>query len=233
MVRWIAGVVLGIVAMLFGALSPAHAAPTASATTTYAYDSHHYSAVWTHATTQRGPSATNDQNITYDTVRHRPHGSLARLRTTATYGYNDWLQLVQVQSVGTTTQTQVLGPDGASSARASRRVAAKSGGALVKYDAGFAIGQLTKGGRGTASGLVDLAESQGWKAVQSSSGPLKYFDSNGIERLVIKRGSARTPGSDFPHVAIRNASGQRVDPYGNLVSRNSPGNHTPIAWDLP
>lgn len=112
-------------------------------------------------------------------------------------------------------------------------VAAKGGGALVKYDADFAIGQLTKGGRGTASGLVDLAESQGWKAVQSSGGPLKYFDSNGIERLVIKRGSARTPGSDFPHVAIRNASGQRVDPYGNLVTRKSPGNHTPITWDLP
>ena len=112
-------------------------------------------------------------------------------------------------------------------------VAAKGGGALVKYDADFAIGQLTKGGRGTASGLVDLAESQGWKAVQSSGGPLKYFDSNGIERLVIKRGSARTPGSDFPHVAIRNASGRRVDPYGNLVTRKSPGNHTTITWDIP
>lgn len=69
--------------------------------------------------------------------------------------------------------------------------------------------------------------------MQSSGGPLKYFDSNGIERLVIKRGSARTLGSDFPHVAIRNASGQRVDPYGILVSRKSPGNHTPITWDLP
>ncbi|WP_328995313.1 hypothetical protein OG394_12080 [Kribbella sp. NBC_01245] len=111
--------------------------------------------------------------------------------------------------------------------------AAKAGGALVKYDADFAIGQLTKGGRGTASGLVDVAESQGWKAVQSSGGPLKYVDSNGIERLVIKRGTARTPGSNFPHVAIRNASGQRVDPYGNVVSRKSPGNHTPITWDLP
>ena len=76
-------------------------------------------------------------------------------------------------------------------------------------------------------------ESQGWKAVQSSGGPLKYLDSNGIERLVIKRGSPRTPGSDFPHVAIRDASGQRVDPYGNIVTRRAPGNHTQITWDLP
>lgn len=112
-------------------------------------------------------------------------------------------------------------------------VAANSGKALTRYDADFAIGQLTSGGRGTASGLVDIAESQGWKAVQSSSGPLKYVDSSGIERLVIKRGSARTPGSDFPHVAIRNAAGQRVDAYGNLVTRSSPGNHTPITYDLP
>jgi len=118
--------------------------------------------------------------------------------------------------------------------RAPRGVpAAKGGGALVKYDADFAIGQLTKGGRGSASGLVDLAESQGWKAVQSSGGPLKYIDESGIERLVIKRGSARAPGSGFPHVEIRNAAGQRVDPYGNLVTRRSPGNHTPITWDLP
>jgi RHS repeat-associated protein/uncharacterized repeat protein (TIGR01451 family) len=118
-------------------------------------------------------------------------------------------------------------------ARRPTSAAANSGKALTRYDADFAIGQLTSGGRGTASGLVDIAESQGWKAVQSSSGPLKYVDSNGIERLVIKRGSARTPGSDFPHVAIRNAAGQRVDAYGYLVTRSSPGNHTPITYDLP
>lgn len=140
---------------------------------------------------------------------------------------------VQTVENNTSTRGDTWATRGGSTSHQGSRVAAKGGGALVKYDADLAIGQLTKGGRGTASGLVDLAESQGWKAAQSSSGPLKYFDSNGIERLVIKRGSARTPGSDFPHVAIRNASGQRVDPYGNLVSRNSPGNHTPITWDLP
>ena len=135
--------------------------------------------------------------------------------------------------IATTTTGRAVVSGTALSSLVRSGVAAKGGGALVKYDADFAIGQLTQGGRGTASGLVDLAESQGWKAVQSPTGPLKYFDSNGIERLVIKRGSARTPGSDFPHVAIRNAAGQRVDPYGNQVTRNSPGNHTPITWDLP
>jgi hypothetical protein len=35
-----------------------------------------------------------------------------------------------------------------------------------------------------------------------------------------------------PHVPFRNASGQRVDPYGNLVTRKSPTNHTPITCDL-
>jgi RHS repeat-associated protein len=105
--------------------------------------------------------------------------------------------------------------------------------ALVKYDADFALGQLTRGGRAKASQLVDFAESQGWKRVQSQSGPIKYVDENGVERIVIKKGSPRTPGSEDPHIAIRDASGQRVDPYGNPVSRRSPGNHTPIEWDLP
>jgi len=26
-------------------------------------------------------------------------------------------------------------------------------------------------------------------------------------------------------------NGLRVDSYGNVVSKRSPGNHTPIAWD--
>jgi len=38
---------------------------------------------------------------------------------------------------------------------------------------------------------------------------------------------------EVPHVEIRNAAGQRIDPYGNTVTRRSPGNHTPIEWDLP
>jgi hypothetical protein len=81
--------------------------------------------------------------------------------------------------------------------------------------------------------LVDSAESQGWTRVQSATGPIKYVDENGVTRLTIKSGSARAPGSNFPHVEIRNAAGQRVDRVGNPVTRTSPGNHTPIEWDLP
>lgn len=113
-----------------------------------------------------------------------------------------------------------------------RSVAPKTG-PVVKYDPDFAFGQLTSGGGAKASQLVDFAESQGWKRVQTQSGPIKYLDEGGVERVVIKRGSPRTPGSEDPHVAIRNAAGERVDPYGDQVSRRSPGNHTPIEWDLP
>lgn len=63
------------------------------------------------------------------------------------------------------------------------------------------------------------------------TGPVKYTDANGVVRLTAKRGSARAPGSGGPHVELRNAGGYRVDPYGNLVTRKSPGNHTPIEWD--
>jgi hypothetical protein len=85
-----------------------------------------------------------------------------------------------------------------------------------------------------ASELIKWAESQGWVPKQSPNGPLKYFDGNGINRLTIKHGSSRTPGSNFPHVEMRNSSGQRVSHYGNPTQRRGPGNqnHTPIQWDL-
>jgi hypothetical protein len=103
----------------------------------------------------------------------------------------------------------------------------------VKYDPDFAIGQITSGGGAKASDLVNFGNSQGWIRSQTTGGPIKYTDANGIVRITIKQGCPRAPGSDFPHVEIRNAGGQRIDPYGNLVMRRSPGNHTPITWDLP
>jgi len=106
-------------------------------------------------------------------------------------------------------------------------------GALVRYDADFAAGQLTGGGRATASQLDEFGAAQGWTRGQSATGPLKYEDGNGIARLTIKRGSDRAPGSGSPHVEIRNDAGLRVDPYGHLVTRSSLGNHTPIEWNLP
>lgn len=103
---------------------------------------------------------------------------------------------------------------------------------LVRYDPDLAMSQLTRNFDATASQLADFGASQGWKPLQSATGPLKFVDENGIVRLTIKRGSSRTPGSGFPHVEMRNAAGQRVDAFGNAVYRRDPGNHTPITWDL-
>jgi hypothetical protein len=94
-----------------------------------------------------------------------------------------------------------------------RFLAAEAGTALVKYDADFALGQLTRSGSGKASELVDFAKSQGWTRSQTATGPIKFIDDNGVTRLTIKSGSPRAPGSNFPHVEVRNAAGQRVDPY--------------------
>ena len=84
----------------------------------------------------------------------------------------------------------------------------------------------------TARELERWAEDQGWTAVKKEGSPPTYVDENGVKRMVIKLGSARTPGSETPHVALRNADGVRVDPYGNEVSRRSTGNHNDIIWDF-
>jgi hypothetical protein len=59
-----------------------------------------------------------------------------------------------------------------------------------------------------------------------------YIDKNGIRRLAIKKGSSRTPGSEDPHVEVWDPGGRRIDASGQPVSKRSPGNHTPIDWDL-
>ena len=94
------------------------------------------------------------------------------------------------------------------------------------------LGDLFKdGGKPKASELETYALEQGWSKQQSPTGPPKYVDDNGTVRMTIKEGSERTPGSENPHVELRNADGVRIDPDGNPVSRRSPGNHTPIEWD--
>jgi RHS repeat-associated protein len=85
---------------------------------------------------------------------------------------------------------------------------------------------------GKASEVVKWAEGQGWKRTQTANGPIKYVDENGVVRATVKQGSSRSPGSGSPHVELRDAAGQRVDPTGNPVTRKSPENHTPIEWDL-
>ena len=83
-----------------------------------------------------------------------------------------------------------------------------------------------------ASELKAFANKQGYKSSQTTNGPLTFFDKNGVKRITIKRGSARTTGSSYPHVKIRNASGKRIDPAGNPIQRKSAQNHKPINYDL-
>lgn len=115
----------------------------------------------------------------------------------------------------------------------NRRPPTTNTGRVAVYDADFALGQITSGGRATASQLDEFGVAQGWLRSQTASGPIKYTDQNGVVRITIKQGSPRAPGSGSPHVEIRNADGVRVDPYGSPVTRRSTGNHTPIVWDLP
>lgn len=83
-----------------------------------------------------------------------------------------------------------------------------------------------------ASELIKFAEKQGWELKQTPTGPKKFFDNNGINRMTIKRGSSRTPGSEDPHVALRDENNKRIDPFGNQVINHSLENHTKIDWDL-
>lgn len=84
-----------------------------------------------------------------------------------------------------------------------------------------------------ASDFKTWAESQqGWHSTATQTGPLKYVDKNGLIRVTLKQGSSRTPGSNQPHVEMRNAKGIRIDPQGNPVTRKSLANHTPIHWDI-
>lgn len=90
----------------------------------------------------------------------------------------------------------------------------------------FQAGRVPK-----ASELEDYALGQGWTKLQSPTGPAKYVDENDVVRMTIKHGSPHTPGSELPHVELHDAVGQRIDPFGNSVTRRSDGNHTPIEWD--
>ncbi|GAB2922113.1 polymorphic toxin-type HINT domain-containing protein [Streptomyces sundarbansensis] len=103
---------------------------------------------------------------------------------------------------------------------------------VVSYDADFAMGQLTRNGTAKASQLEEFGHANGWVRSQTENGPIKFRDANGTLRLTIKRGTGRAPGSSDPHVEMRNANGERIDSFGNAVTRKSPGNHTPIEWDL-
>lgn len=95
------------------------------------------------------------------------------------------------------------------------------------------IQAIKTGVKPNASDFKIWAESQqGWHSMATSTGPLKYSDKNGFIRVTLKQGSNRTPGSDRPHVELRNAKNSRIDLQGRAVARKSLANHTPIHWDI-
>ncbi|WP_449419288.1 hypothetical protein [Phormidium nigroviride] len=95
------------------------------------------------------------------------------------------------------------------------------------------IQAIKTGVKPKASDFKTWAESQqGWRSTATSTGPLKYVDKNGFIRVTLKQGSNRTPGSDRPHVELRNAKNSRIDLQGKPVTRKSLDNHTPIQWDI-
>ena len=84
-----------------------------------------------------------------------------------------------------------------------------------------------------ASDFQVWAESQqGWHLTQTPNGPLKYIDKKQVARLTLKQGTPRAPGSNHPHVEVRNPKNIRIDLQGKPVNRKSIANHTPIDWDI-
>ncbi len=84
-----------------------------------------------------------------------------------------------------------------------------------------------------ASDFQVWAESQqGWHPTQTPNGPLKYIDKKQVARLTLKQGTPRDPGSNHPHVEVRNPKNIRIDVQGKPVNRKSIANHTPIDWDI-
>lgn len=83
-----------------------------------------------------------------------------------------------------------------------------------------------------ASELIAFAKTKNWKLIKTPNAPRKFVDDKGIIRMTLKQGSSRTPGSNLPHVELRNADGKRIGPSGKLVSRKDTANHTPINFDL-
>lgn len=41
----------------------------------------------------------------------------------------------------------------------------------------------------------------------------------------------RRAGSEMPHAELRDATGQRIDPFRTPATTNCPDNHAPIQWD--
>jgi hypothetical protein len=81
------------------------------------------------------------------------------------------------------------------------------------------------------SAWEDWARERGWRRSQTATGPIEYYDANGVKRLVIKEPSPRTPGSNFHRVSVRDANGWLIDVDGIVVGRRDPAGHIPATPD--
>lgn len=236
MINRLVGVVAALCIVLLAAPAPSGAIADVPglSSVTHSYCTPVYDQPNSYTAPERGPPTTYDHAYACNAdvrwsrgVLARPGGSTSFAQTT----YDDRVVLAPEAPVTTTAGGGVEVTSGGLVSPERVHVAANSGKVLTRYDPDFALGQLTSGGRASASQLDEFGAAQGWARSQTATGPVKYTDANGVVRLTIKRGSPRAPGSGGPHVELRNADGYRVDPYGNLVTRKSPGNHTPIEWD--
>ena len=75
---------------------------------------------------------------------------------------------------------------------------ATTGTTVARYDAQFALGQITSSGRASASQLERFAASQGWVRSQTATGPIKFRDARGVVRVTIKRGTRELPAATHP-----------------------------------
>jgi hypothetical protein len=117
-------------------------------------------------------------------------------------------------AAGGTSATVSAGAGGGIGAMESAATAdAAADGAAARGIPNNSISKLFEGGRvPTASELEEVGQERGWTRSQTTDGPIKYTDERGINRLTIKKGSARTPGSENPHVEVRSPQGERYDP---------------------
>lgn len=124
--------------------------------------------------------------------------------------------------------TEIASPVSAREAKAG----AEAVGNAIQARRGAQVGEIIDtNGATTATEIIRKSEEVGFTATQNATGPLKMVDENGIARVTVKSGSTRTPGSEGPHVALRDSNGKRVSPGGEHVSQTDPRNHTPIVDD--
>lgn len=136
--RWVSRILAAAVGLLLPVLpAEGHAVETPSARATYAYDSHHHSALPTYTPQERGPPGTYDHAGAYAAAGRWSHGALVRPERSTTplaFTYNDPTQLVQVAGLASTTQRPAEGtPARHSSLERSRDAAIRSPSLLLRW----------------------------------------------------------------------------------------------------